>query len=71
MKLRKHGLERRTVIETYAKYDCGKKGRELPDLSTWDWLHADSIDEKLGSSGMKCGVLSGYLFWDVVELNLV
>lgn len=70
MKIIQRGVSRRTVIETYARYDCSKTHRSLPDFATWDWSDADKIDSELCDAGLKCGVLAAYLFWDKAELNL-
>src|ERR1019366_2514028 len=43
MKIIQSGVERRTVIEAYAKYDCSKTNRTLPDFASWDWSRADTI----------------------------
>jgi hypothetical protein len=64
------GVERQIVIEAYAKYDCSKTHRPLPDFASWDWSRADTIDSELCCAGLKCGVLAAYLIWDKVELTL-
>jgi len=58
------------VIEAYAKYDCSKKGRPIPDFATWEWSSADGIDEEMRCAGLKQGVPAGYLLWDRAELTL-
>jgi hypothetical protein len=70
MRVIKPNIERRTVIEAYAKYDCPKKGRPIPDFSKWDWSQADVIDRAMESAGLKIGVPAGYLLWDKVEVTM-
>ena len=70
MKIRKQGIERRIVIEAYAKYDCAKKNRPVPDFVTWDWSRADAIDGEMESAQLKTGIPAGYLLWDEVELAM-
>jgi hypothetical protein len=70
MRVTQQDVGRRTVIETYAGYDCSKKNRPLPDFESWDWSSADVIDSELCCAGLKCGVLAAYLLWDRVELTL-
>jgi hypothetical protein len=70
MSVIQEGIRRRTVIEAYAKYDCSKKHRPLPDFENWDWSSADVLDSELCCAGLKCGVLTAFLLWDKLELNL-
>jgi hypothetical protein len=70
MRVIQSDVERQTVIETYAKYDCSKKDRLPPDFENWDWSSADALDSELRCAGLKCGVLAAYLLWDKIELNL-
>ena len=70
MKTKERQIERRRVIEEYARYDCSKKGRALPDFSAWDWTGPDQIDQALRQACLKCGVLAGYRLWDCVELTV-
>jgi len=70
MRLVERGLDRRVVIEAYARYDCSKKGRTIPDFATWDWSQANGIDEAMRRAELKTGVPAGYLLWDKVELTL-
>ena len=70
MKTKEPQVERRRVIEAYARYDCSKKCRALPDFSTWDWTSPDTIDQALRQADLKCGVLAGYKLWDCVELTI-
>jgi hypothetical protein len=66
----KRDIERRTVIEAYARYDCSKTGRPMPDFATWDWSHADAIDWNMACTKLKTGVPAGYLLWDKVEVTM-
>src|ERR1039458_2646308 len=70
MRVIEQGVGRRTVIETYAEYDCSKKHGPLPNFEDWDWSSADALDSELCCAGLKCGVLAAYLLWDKVELTL-
>ena len=70
MRINKRDIERRTVIEAYARYDCSKTGRPTPDFATWDWSRADAIDREMMCAKLKCGVPAGYLQWDEVEVTL-
>ena len=63
-------MQRRLVIEAYAKYDWGKKQSPLPDFDTWDWSNADSIDDSMCRSHLKVGIPAGYLLWDQVEVTM-
>jgi hypothetical protein len=67
---RREIIERRTVIEAYAKYDCLKKGRQQPDFAACDWSQADVIDRKMELAGLKTGILAGYRLWDKVEVTM-
>ncbi len=69
-RIRKQDIERRTVIEVYAKYDCPKKNRPLPAFATWDWSQADAIDKEMCRSQLKTGVPAGYLQWDEIEVTM-
>lgn len=71
MKVIQGDVERRVVVEAYARYDCSKKSSSLPDFATWDWSRADAIDSEMRQSGLKCGVPAGYLRWAKVEIALV
>jgi len=70
MRIRKHGIERRTVIEAYTQYDCSKTGHPIPDFRTWDWSQADEIDRAMNCAHLKIGVPAGYHLWDQVELSI-
>jgi hypothetical protein len=70
MRIRKRNIERRTVIETYAKYDCSKKNRPIPVFANWDWSQADAIDKEMCRTQLKTGVPAGYLLWDEVEITM-
>jgi len=70
MKVLEEGVERRVVIEAYARYDCSKKGSSPPDFAAWDWSVADMIDSRMKESGLKVGVPAGYLLWDKVGVTL-
>ncbi len=70
MRIIERGIERRTVIEAYAKYDCSKKGRPTPVFATWDWSRADAIDSEIRREKLKQGVLAGYRLWDRVEVTM-
>jgi len=70
MKTIQQNIERRNVIEAYAKYDCPKKNRPLPEFATWDWSSADAIDREMTTAHLKQGVPAGYLLWDKVELTI-
>jgi hypothetical protein len=70
MRISKRNIERRTVVEAYARYDCSKKGHSTPDFATWDWTQADAIDRQMKCAQLKCGVPAGYLLWDEVEVTM-
>jgi hypothetical protein len=70
MRTRKQDIERRTVIEAYAKYDCSKKNRSIPPFATWDWSQADTIDREMKCARLKTGVPAGYLVWDEIEVTM-
>ena len=70
MRMRKQNIERRAVIEAYAKYDCSKTGRATPAFATWDWSQADAIDKEMSGAHLKTGVPAGYLLWDEIELTM-
>jgi hypothetical protein len=70
MRIIRPDIERRTVIEAYAKYDCSKKDRATPAFATWDWSGADAIDRRMRCKGLKTGVPAGYLLWDEVEVTM-
>ena len=70
MKTTRRGIERREVIESYVRYDCGKKGQAAPQLQAWDWDHADAIDVELRQAELKCGILAGYIKWDFAALSV-
>jgi hypothetical protein len=63
-------VERRTVVEAYARYDCLKKNRPMPDFQAWQWSQADAIDGEMERAGLKIGVPAGYLLWDKVEITM-
>jgi hypothetical protein len=63
-------IDRRTVIEAYATYDCSKKGRQTPDFAKWDWSQANMIDKEMERAGLKIGVPAGYQLWDKVEVTM-
>jgi hypothetical protein len=69
-RIRKQDIERRTVIEAYAKYDCSKKNRAMPAFVTWDWSQADIIDKEMCRAQLKTGVPAGYLLWDEIEVTM-
>jgi len=68
MKTIKYGVDRRTVIEAYARYDCDKNSRAIPDFSAWDWSEADSIDCEMRRARLKVGIPAGYRLWDHIEV---
>ena len=70
VRISNRNIERRTVIEAYARYDCLKKNCRMPDFASWDWLQADAIDREMERAELKCGVPAGYLLWDEVEITL-
>ncbi|MGB0065568.1 MAG: hypothetical protein WBP85_14060 [Terracidiphilus sp.] len=70
MRIKERNVERRTVIEAYATYDCQKKGQPLPDFGNWDWSRADAIDRAMCRAHLKVGIPAGYILWDQVELTL-
>jgi hypothetical protein len=62
-------LSRREFIERYLKYEAQKKNLLLPsDINGWNWTSPDSIDQKLRSSRFKCGIISGFKYWQHVTL---
>ena len=67
--IRKQHIERRVVIEAYAKYDCSKKHRPVPDFLAWDWSQANIIDAEMSRANLKTGVPAGYLLWDEIEVT--
>jgi hypothetical protein len=71
MKIGKQDIERRTIIEAYARYDCSKTGRAVPAFATWDWSQADVIDREMACAHLKVGVPAGYLLWDEVEVTVL
>ena len=71
MRVRKSNVDRRTVIEAYARYDCWKKGLPTPEFATWDWSRADAIDKAMSAAHLKVGVPAGYLLWDQVEVTML
>jgi hypothetical protein len=56
-------VPRRNVIEAWIRYDANKKGKSVPDFSTWPWGRADELDQRLKTLGFKHGVIAGYLSW--------
>ena len=72
MKIVQGRVSRRAVIERYAKYDFEKKRKSetLPNFDTWNWSSADAIDEELCRTGLKTGILAGYLSWDMVQVTI-
>jgi hypothetical protein len=70
MRIRKQNIERRAVIEAYAKYDCPRKGCATPAFATWDWSQADAIDKEMCGAHLKTGVPAGYMLWDEIELTV-
>ena len=71
MRVSERDIERRAVIEAYAKYDCLKKGHSTPEFATWDWSQADAIDREMQRAKLKTGVPAGYLLWDKVEVTIL
>src|SRR5712671_6842408 len=69
MRILQRDIERRVVIESYARYDCSKKGLPIPDFSRWNWSQANEIDKAIASAQLKAGVPAGYVLWDIVELT--
>jgi hypothetical protein len=69
-RIRKQDIDRRTVIEAYAKYDCSKKNHPIPAFATWDWSQADAIDKEMCRAQLKTGVPAGYLLWDEIEVTI-
>jgi hypothetical protein len=63
-------MTRREVIEFYVRYDCGKKGHDVPALESWPWDCADALDATMHEAHLKCGILPGYTVWDLVPLSL-
>jgi hypothetical protein len=72
MRILQEGVSRRTVIESYAKYDFQKKrnSESLPDFNEWSWSEADAIDEELHRAGLKTGIPAGYLLWNIVQITI-
>jgi len=70
MRIRKQDIDRRTVIEAYAKYDCSKKNCPIPAFASWDWSWADAIDWEMRCAHLKVGVPAGYLLWDEIEVTM-
>jgi hypothetical protein len=70
MRIRKQAVERRAVIEAYARYDCSKKNLPTPVFATWDWSQADAIDREMKRAQLKTGVPAGYLLWAEVEVTM-
>ena len=72
MRTLQEGVSRRTVIESYARYDFQKKrnSESLPDFSEWNWSGADAIDEELHRAGLKTGIPAGYLLWNIVQITI-
>lgn len=70
MRIRKQDIDRRTVIEAYAKYDCSKKNCPMPAFASWDWSRADAIDREMRCAHLKAGVPAGYLLWDEIEVTM-
>jgi hypothetical protein len=56
MRVKREGIGRRTVIETYGEYDCTKHNRRVPHFESWDWSNADAIDDRMKDAGLKVGV---------------
>ena len=69
MRILQRDIERRVVVESYARYDCSKKGLPIPDFSRWNWSQANEIDKVMASAQLKTGVPAGYVLWDKVELT--
>ena len=65
------GVRRREVIESYAKYDYGKKHPDIPvpEFEQWDWSNADVIDASMRESNLK-RVPAGFELWDEVSLTV-
>lgn len=72
MRVLQEGVNRRDVIERYAKYDYQKKRgiQSQPDFDTWNWSSADAIDEELTRAGLKTGIPAGYLLWTAVQITI-
>jgi hypothetical protein len=70
MKILEKDVKRRTVVEAYARYDCLKKAKQVPDFAVWDWSLPEAIDAELNRAGLKSGILAGYLLWDAVEVTI-
>ena len=70
MRIRQRNIDRRTVVEKYAVYDCQKKGRRTPAFAAWDWSQADAIDREMGCAQLKTGVPAGYLLWEEIEVTM-
>jgi len=70
MRIIKPSLLRQPVIEAYARYDCRKKMKPLPDFTAWKWHSVDDVDRSLAACGLKTGVLAGYKEWNYVALDL-
>jgi hypothetical protein len=69
-RIKKRDIERRTVIEAYASYDCSMNNRPRPAFATWDWSQADAIDKEMCRAQLKIGVPAGYLLWDEIEVTM-
>jgi hypothetical protein len=69
MRILHRHIERRVVVESYARYDCSKKRLPIPDFSRWNWSQANEIDKAMASAQLKTGVPAGYVLWDKVELT--
>ena len=67
----KLGIDRKTVIEAYARYDRRKKGLPALDLTGWNWSSADMIDEEMRRAELKPGILAGYQLWDEVTISMM
>lgn len=63
-------ISRRSVIEQYIQYDARKKNIPVPpDMEEWDWSSADDLDRRLKDAHFKKGIIAGYTFWQLIELN--
>jgi hypothetical protein len=70
MRITESDVKRKTVIESYVRYDCSKTGRPMPDCASWDWSDADAIDRDMKCSGLKTGIPAGYRLWYKVEVTM-
>ena len=70
MRIRESRIDRRRVVEFYARYECFKKQLVVPELSAWKWTHADSLDAELNRAHLKTGIVAGYLEWEFLEMTL-